>query len=60
MIIQAIVNVTSSDEKEFDLDFACELIYAPIFAIIIIMFATHTGFSNSVFWSQAYSNKKMG
>ena len=39
IIVRAILSVISSidDEKEFDLDFACELIDAPVIVIILIL-----------------------
>ena len=40
LIIQAIIQVSSNEKKDFDLDFVCEILDAPIIAIILSIFAS--------------------
>ena len=43
IVIRAILSVTGAAQEEFDLDFACQLIDAPIFTIILILLLGASG-----------------
>ena len=59
LVIQAILEIAGSEEKKYDLDFACQLIDAPIIAIVLINLLNSSGVPLVILTSLAYAQSKI-
>jgi len=59
LVIQAILEIAGSEEKEYDLDFACQLIDAPIITMVLINLLNSSGVPLVVLASLAYAQSKI-
>ena len=59
LVIQAILEIAGSEEKEYDLDFACQLIDAPIITMVLINLLNSSGVPLVILTSLAYAQSKI-